>query len=342
VRRWLAAGAVAAAAGVAGFVAAGGGGSPRSASAQPPAPATATVERRDLVARDDVDGTLGYADTGTLPAGLQGVLTAIRSPGAVVTRGHSLYSLDGEAAAFLLYGALPAWRDFTPGMTDGEDVRQLERNLRALGYDPGTVDDDWDWETTRAVVRFQRARGLTQDGSLSRGQLVFRDGPLRMGEAKAELGASVGPGTPLAAVSSTARRVSVQLDARRQAIAREGATVTVDLPGGRTARGRIEEVGTVASKQSEDADPTIAVTIRLRGAGSGLDGAPVTVGFAVERRRNALAVPVKALLARQGGGYAVETPGHRVIPVEPGVFADDWVAVRGSGLEEGMKVVTAR
>jgi multidrug efflux pump subunit AcrA (membrane-fusion protein) len=143
-------------------------------------------------------------------------------------------------------------------------------------------------------------------------------------------------------VSSTARRVSVQLDARRRAIARAGATVTVDLPGGRTAKGRIEEVGTVASKQSEDADPTIAVTIRLRGAGEGLDGAPVTVGFAVERRRNALAVPVKALLARQGGGYAVETPDHRVIPVEPGVFADDWVAVRGSRLEAGMKVVTAR
>ena len=67
----------------------------------------------------------------------------------MITRGHSLYDVDDEPAAFLLYGSLPAWRDFAPGMTDGEDVRQLERNLRALGYDPGDVDDDWDWETTR-------------------------------------------------------------------------------------------------------------------------------------------------------------------------------------------------
>jgi peptidoglycan hydrolase-like protein with peptidoglycan-binding domain len=342
VRRWaLAAGAVALV-GVGGFLLGGSGGSPKPARAATPAPATATVERRDLVARDDVDGTLGYAGAATLPAGAQGVLTALRDPGSVITRGHSLYELDGDPAAYLLYGSLPAWRDFAPGMADGEDIRQLERNLRALGYDPGAVDDDWDWETTRAVERFQRARGLYADGALARGEVVFRDGALRMGEAKAVLGQTVAPGTPLAAVSSTARRVTVQLDARRQEIAREGDTVTVELPGGRTAKGRIDDVGTVASKPSEDSDPTIDVTIRLRRAGSGLDGAPVSVGFAVDRRKDVLAVPVKALLARQGGGYAVETSGGRLVGVEPGVYADDWVEVKGAGLRAGMTVVTAR
>ena len=185
-------------------------------------------------------------------------------------------------------------------MTDGEDVRQLERNLKALGHDPGDVDDDWDSDTTAAVKRFQRARGLYADGTLARGEIVFRDGPVRMGEAKAALGDSVAPGRPVASISSVARRVTVQLDATRQELARVGDKVTVDLPTGRTTSGRITSVGKVASKASADADASIEVTITLRGAGGGFDQAPVDVGFAVERADDVLAVPVKALLGAPG------------------------------------------
>jgi peptidoglycan hydrolase-like protein with peptidoglycan-binding domain len=317
--------------------------------------ATASVERRSLVDRDTVDGTLGYADASTLVAGVSGVLTGMRDPGSVVTRGHSLYEVDGAPAAFLLYGELPAWRDLASGISDGEDVRQLERNLRALGHDPDhdmAIDDHWDWATTAAVKRFQRARGLDETGTLSRGRVVFRPGATRIGEAKAQVGQQLAPGAALADVSSIDRDVTVDLDARRQSIAREGDTVTVDLPTGASARGRITDVGKVATKPSgrdnEDADPTIEVTIDLEGRagrGTNLDQAPVDVGFAVDRRTSVLAVPVKALLARQGGGYAVEAVEggvHRIVPVEPGLYAEDWVEVSGAGLREGMKVVTAQ
>ena len=144
------------------------------------------VERRDLVDRESVDGTLGYADAAPLRAGAAGTVTALPEPGSVIRRGESLYRLDDEPAAWLLYGSLPAWRDFSSGMTDGEDVRQLERNLRALGHDPDgdmTVDDDWDWATTAAVLRFQDERGLTEDGTLGarRGRLPTRAGARRRG-----------------------------------------------------------------------------------------------------------------------------------------------------------------
>lgn len=346
----IAAGGVAAAGVLVGAAIAVGGGD-HAGAATPVAPGgRATVERRNLVDRETVDGTLGYADAATLVAGAAGTVTALRDPGAVVRRGRWLYGLDGKAAAWLLYGSLPAWRDFTPGMTDGADVRELERNLRALGDDPDgdmMIDDHWDWATTAAVERFQDDRDLTDDGTLARGEVVFRPGATRIGDAQAELGAEVAPGAPLGAVSSTERRVTVNLDAREQQVAREGAGVTVDLPTGRTARGRIVDVGAVASAHG-GGDPTIDVTIALRGRaahGSGLDQAPVTVGFAVEQRRGVLAVPVTALLARQGGGYAVEVlegGRHRYVTVEPGVFGNDWVEVTGDGLREGMTVVTAR
>jgi putative peptidoglycan binding protein/HlyD family secretion protein len=312
---------------------------------------TASVERRDLVDRDEISGTLGYAGGGTLAAGAAGTLTSLPDAGSVVKRGEALYELDDAPAGFLLYGQLPAWRDFTPWMEDGEDIRQLERNLRALGDDPDddlTVDDEWDWATTAAVERFQDERGLTEDGSLLQGEILFRSGPTRIGEAKATVGDAVSPGRQLAVVSSTERRVTVDLEATRQRLAREGDTVTVDMPTGNTGRGRIVEVGKVAEPPTEEgADATIEVTIELRGKaarGTGLDQAPVDVGFAVERRKGVLAVPVKGLLARQGGGFAVEVVDggvRRMVDVEPGLYADDFVEVDGD-LSEGDTVVTAR
>jgi peptidoglycan hydrolase-like protein with peptidoglycan-binding domain len=296
------------------------------------------VERTDLVDRDSIAGTLGYADPGSYSSAVSGVLTALRGEGSTVTRGHSLYSVDNEPAAFLFYGALPAWRDFGPGMTDGDDVEQLERNLRALGYDVGSVDGDWDWATTDAVERFQRDRGLDDDGTLARGQVVFRGGAVRIGAAKAALGDPVAPGRPLGELSSVDPVVDVDLDASRQRLARVGDRVSVELPSGRTVKGRIAEVGKVATKSRDET--TIPVTITLSGRAGSLDQAPVDVSFEVDRARDVLAVPVKALLARQGGGYAVEVVGRGIVRVEPGLYADDLVEVTGD-LREGEKVVTA-
>jgi Putative peptidoglycan binding domain len=356
-RRILIGGGVLAAAALAGGVAVLGGdddpGAPATARAA--VGDTASVERRDLVDRDDVDGTLGYADAGTLVAGAAGTLTALRDPGAVVKRGQSLYDVDNAPAAFLLYGRLPAWRDFTPYMDDGADIRQLERNLRALGHDPDRdmdVDDEWDWATTAALERFQDEHGLDEDGSLERGQVVFRRGATRIGEAKAVVGQSLAPGAQLAALSSTVRRVTVDIEATRQRLAREGDEVTVELPTGESADGRILEVGKVAEQaagsEQEETEPTIEVTIKLRGKaarGTGLDQAPVDVGFAVERRDDVLAVPIKALLARQGGGFAVEVVdrggARRMVDVDPGLYADDFVEVEGD-VAEGDTVVTAK
>ena len=345
--KWLAAaagGAVAVAAVV--VLLAGGDEAPpvRAASAT----TTAAVERRDLVDRESVSGTLGYADAAPLLAGASGVVTGLPEPGTVIRRGEPLYRLGDEPAAWLLYGALPAWRDFSSGMTDGEDVRQLERNLRALGHDPDgdmTVDDDWDWATTAAVLRFQDERGLTEDGTLARGEVSFRDGAARVGELRAALGQSVAPGAQIADLSTTRRVVTVDLEATRQSLAREGATVTVDMPGGRTARGRVEDVGKVAEQPAdEEGEPTIEVTIALRGRaarGRGFDQAPVDVGFEADRRRDVLVVPVTALLARAGGGFAVETADGALIDVEPGAYAEDYVEVAGDGLREGLQLVTA-
>jgi hypothetical protein len=74
----------------------------------------------------------------------------------------------------------------------------------------------------------------------------------------------------------------------------------------------------------------------------------VRVGITTATVRGALVVPVTALLARSGGGYAVEIVGagarNHLVPVSLGLFddAEGLVQVTGSGLAAGQGVVVPR
>jgi hypothetical protein len=77
------------------------------------------------------------------------------------------------------------------------------------------------------------------------------------------------------------------------------------------------------------------------------DQAPVQVGITTASVPNALVVPVAALLAQSGGGYAVEVVGtgerSRLVPVSLGLFDDaaGLVQVTGPALAAGQEVVVA-
>ena len=178
---------------------------------------TATVARRDLRATEEVDGTLGYGDTRKVVNGRQGTITALPAEGAVVTRGQALYRVDAKPVP-LLYGRLPAWRPLSVGVDDGPDVRQLERNLVALGHDPDrdiTVDDHFTRATRAAVRRWQEAAGLEETGSFEQGDAVWQPGPVRVGTLDAAVGDPARPGSPVLEVTSTTRQVTIALDASR-------------------------------------------------------------------------------------------------------------------------------
>jgi hypothetical protein len=326
----------------------GGGGADNGA-----ATSLAAVTRQSLSSRTSVNGTLGYTGSDTVINQVHGTYTWLPGAGRVVRQGQVLYRADGKPVV-LLYGRVPAYRSLAEGATasdvTGRDVEQLNRDLVDLGYasrsqlDPSS--DEFSWATKAALERLQKHLGVAQTGKLALGDVVFFPHAARITKVQPTLGTSAIPGSPVLQATSTARRVSIDLDAAEQSEVKVGDKVTITLPGGTTTPGRVSSVGTVATT-SGSSTPTVPVEIApLHPAATGsLDQAPVHVSITTATVRNVLVVPVAALLALASGGYAVEevTPrgAHHLVPVQLGMFDDDagLVQVTGSGPAVGQRVV---
>ncbi len=161
--------------------------------------------------------------------------------------------------------------------------------------------------------------------------------------------------------TSTQLVVNVALDATKQSEAVVGESVSVQLPDGSTADGKITQVSPVAQTASSSSSSssgaaggggssspsaTIPVTITLNNDRhiAGLDQAAVSVNFQQQKATGVLSVPVSALLATAGGGYAVQEAAvpHRLIPVTPGLFAAGYVQISGAGIYPGLAVTDSQ
>ncbi|WP_199485143.1 peptidoglycan-binding protein [Actinomadura craniellae] len=343
-RRAAAATVVVAAGGAAAAVALGaGGGTAGGTAAGGLPPQTAKVTRQTLRDTHSADGELGYGPASTATSRLRGTLTALPGSGDRITRGRTLYEVDDRPVT-LMYGATPAYRALRPGLT-GSDVRQLEGNLAALGYDGFTVDDEYTGDTAAAVARWQEDRGLAETGTVEFGSVVFAPGAIRVDTLHAGQGDPAGPGGKVLTYTGTAKAVTVELDAADRRLARKGAAVDIELPGGDTVKGRIDEVSTVieAGDQGEDPQTKVEVIVVLSGAKAQQASeayalASVDVSFTAGTRENVLTVPVAALLALQEGGFGVEVVTGSTtayVPVTTGLFAGGRVEISGAGITEG-------
>jgi membrane fusion protein, multidrug efflux system len=338
-------------------------GSGGASGPEPPAKATATatVARRTLAEHLTATGTIGYAGETSVLARLSGTVTALPAIGAVIRRGEQLYGLAGEPVP-LMYGAVPAYRTLAEGVSEGRDVEQLERNLAALGYEPGTVDERFTTSTAAAVDAWQEDLGLEATGEVELGRVAFLPGPQRVTRLEATLGEGLGGGgggsaesepasTPVLLTSSTRRVVGVELEGDQQSIAHRGQRVEVVLPGGAEVPGEVRGLAAVEASGGEGGpgegteagvEATISVTGRRRIPA--LDGATVSVLFTQRVRRRVLSVPLTALVAIGGKRFAVyvlgRSAGRRRLLVAPGLAADGYVEVEGEGLRAGMTVET--
>ena len=320
-------------------------------AAETPELATAEVTQQDLVNREVVDGTLEFGESSNLVTQTPGVVTQTADDGDKVKRNGQLWKVN-QRPTLLFFGAVPAYRTLGVG-DNGRDVRQLERNLKALGYGGFTVNNEYTQGTADAVADWQDDVGLSDTGTLTLGQVVFKPEAIRVASVLVQAGSNVQAGAPILTVTSQERVVTIDLDTSDQSLATVDEPVVVTLPDGQDVGGTISTIGTVASAADSQTgagqaaaatDATIPVTVTLDEPkkANQWDSAPVDVALEAERVEGVLTVPVTALLALSEGGYAVEIRDGettRLVAVDTGLFAAGRVEVAGQGLSAGTVIV---
>lgn len=193
-----------------------------------------------------------------------------------------------------------------------------------------------------AVAEWRRSLGMVPQGGVGPGDVVVEPGPVRV----ASLPAAPGDASPTTAltVTDTTPFIAADLDPGEAADLRVGQRVTVVRADSSTLAGRIAGIGTAPADPSDPGgSPQAELRIALRGRSAGvrrgaLDG-DLQVRVPTVTRKDVLVVPVDALLALAGGGYALQLPSGALVRVRTGIFSDGLVQVRGR-LRAGERVVT--
>jgi peptidoglycan hydrolase-like protein with peptidoglycan-binding domain len=153
-----------------------------------------------------------------------GTVASTGDVGAILERGDVVGLVDTRPVA-LFYGDEPFARELSLGDA-GTDVRQLEANLAALGFDDGgamSVDLDYTGATAAAVAEWEASIGIARSGVVPVGRLTVAAGPVRLAEV-------VAPGTPVAAGEPLARAILLR---RIDDLVQDGSGVlTGPLPPG--------------------------------------------------------------------------------------------------------------
>jgi hypothetical protein len=310
------------------------------------------VERGDLSSMVSLNGTLTYrakSDGSPYLAINQakGIYTNLPEEGDKVGCGDVFYRVD-DHPVLLLCGAVPAYRDLAIG-DKGRDVRQLNSNLHEIDGEIDPDEDDFTWKTAQALKKVQDDSGVETTGSLDLDDAVFLPGSTRISKVAGKLGAAAQPGAPVAQATSDTLEVQVSLEASQQGEVRKGDRARITLPGNKSVKGRVVRLGRVAQTGDKDDNvggATIPAFISLdkpRQA-RGLDRAPVQVEIETEGVKNALSVPVTAIVGKSGSGFAVDVVrggGRReLVAVRLGLFDTTAGRVEVDGeLREGDRVV---
>ncbi|MCU7724241.1 peptidoglycan-binding protein [Actinoplanes sp. KI2] len=342
----LAGAAVLVTATVTGGVAAASGSTEAAPATQDPA-STATVQKGKLAATVSLDGILTYRNPYSAINHAAGTYTALPGGGDKIGCGDVFYRVD-DRPVLLLCGPVPAYRDLRGGDT-GNDVRELNENLRRLGY-PAATGSSFTARTRTGLRALQHDRGAEVTGELGLDDAVVLPEPVRIAKVSGVLGAAAQPGAPVVQATSDTLEVRVTLDALQQGLVKAGCRARITLPGNRSATGRVARLGRVAQvpdgQQTGAGGATVPAYLGLDDPAQarGLDQAPVQVEITTAGVDSALNVPVTALVGKSGGGFAVEVVraggARALVAVEVGLFDSSSGQVQVEGdLHEGDHVV---
>ncbi|MGW0939931.1 peptidoglycan-binding protein [Streptomyces sp. NPDC002666] len=152
-------------------------------------PVTVGVQRQSLIATVVANGSIEFASPeplslagsvgtgssgGAASEGAEQRVTKAPVAGAKIKEGDVLMAVNGRPV-LALSGRVPMYRALGPG-TFGDDVEQLQRALRRLGFEPGAISGDYGQGTAAAVTQWYTSKGYqaqqpSPDEQLQLGQL---------------------------------------------------------------------------------------------------------------------------------------------------------------------------
>ncbi len=218
------------------------------------------------------------------------------------------------------------------GPLKGPDVEQLQAFLAAAGHDDNgrlIVDGEFGITTQRAVKQWQRAVGHPATGVVDTSQMIFMttsllvDSRLTVGQVFEGLDIS-GTEVVLQIVGSTTLREFFAPGSSVEILADPPTTGTV----------------TQSSRVSGETGVEQLIEIAVEFGYSGDLGQSVQVIGSVTRARDALTIPVRALLADSNGRWVVEVDsgsGPQTVAVDLLEVVDTTAII--AGLDEGDQVV---
>jgi Putative peptidoglycan binding domain/HlyD family secretion protein len=268
--------------------------------------------------------------TGVAPLVEPAVLTSIADLGAEAKRGAILYEADAEPVVALI-GAIPIWRTLEVGVDNGADVRQLEKNLDALGYgDDLTIDREFTDATADAVEAWEDDLGHEDpDGIVEPGDVTYLTDTGTIIAQEAAVGETLSSGTPVLTISGASEIVSADVPVDQIDAWPRSAEVALVWDDGDATTGAVTSIGRDITT-SEDVS-TIEVTIALdMPERNRPNQSQVTASLTVDSRPGAIAVPVTAIVAGSNGQPAVrvvEGGRDRVVEVTTGLVDGGWVQV---------------
>lgn len=313
--------------------------SPSSSSASTMSDSVLT-RRGDLQQEQSVTGTLGYGAATARTSRGSGTITSLPAVASTVRRGEPLWRVN-NAPVVLLYGSIPLYRtlDVKDGTQAGPDVDLVAANLHQLGFWHGsTRRATYSRYLAAAVTSWQRSLHEPATGVLRPGDAVVAVSAVRIAEVTGHVGdQAVGP---MLSTTSTRRSITLKLTAPLAQSLKPAQPVTVTLPDGTTVDAAVSTIGSTA-EGADGAPATVSIALRTQNttavAASALG--PVTAGIVTASRHDVVQVPVGALLALAGGGYALQRPDLSLLRVQVGMVAAGMAEV--SGVAAGVRVLVA-
>ena len=273
--------------------------------------------------------------------GTQGVVTQILVRGdAPVSEGARLFDVN-ERPVFVALGRIPLYADLDTG-SNGQVVAQLQAFLNRRGFYGSTPSGSFDSSTRAAVLAWQRDVGVTADGRVRQGDLVFVPGPLParvVVDPEVRVGTEVSMNGVAVHYLSAEPQFAVKLAEAQRDLVPLDANVRVEADGA-VWRGRIGSAEQVGDGQ---------LVLHLEGRGgvpicapncdavdtSGVSQYPVQI-VVVPHTRGPI-VPSAALRTDASGGTFAMTKAGDQVPLSIKATDGGWSVV--SGLDVGAQVL---